>query len=68
MLTGFLNHGIVIVHDLLLGTSTRVHTVSFPARRARSRRSAGHMTICDTDLPLKSATALVIPPSWGNKV
>ena len=44
MLKGFLNHGSVIVHDLLLGTSTRVHTVSFPARRARSRRSAGHTT------------------------
>ena len=42
MLKGFLNHGSVIVHDLLLGTSTRIHTVSFPARRARSRRSAGH--------------------------
>ena len=46
MLKGFLNHGSVIVHDLLLGTSTRVHTVSFPARRARSRRSAGHTTVC----------------------
>ena len=45
MLNGFLNHGSVIVHDLLLGTSTRVHTVSFPARRARSRRSAGHTTV-----------------------
>ena len=34
MLKGFLNHGCVIVNDLLLGTRTRVHTVSFPARRA----------------------------------
>ena len=45
MLKGFLNHGSVIVHDLLLGTSTCIHFVSFPARRARSRRSAGHTTI-----------------------
>ena len=30
----------------LLGTRTRVHTVSFPARRARLRRSAGHTTNC----------------------
>ena len=44
MLKGFLNHGCVIVNDLLLGTRTRVHTVSFPARRARLRRSAGHTT------------------------
>ena len=44
MLKGFLNHGCVIVNDLLLGTCMRVHTVSFPARRARFRRSAGHTT------------------------
>ena len=44
MLKGFLNHGCVIVNDLLLGTRTRVHTVSFPARRARLRHSAGHTT------------------------
>ena len=42
MLKGFLNDGCVIVNDLLLGTCMRVHTVSFPARRARLRRSAGH--------------------------
>ena len=46
MLKGFLNHGCVIVNDLLLGTRTRVHTVSFPARRARLRRSAGHNKLC----------------------
>ena len=35
MLKVFLNHGSVIVYDLLLGTSTRAHAVSFLARRAR---------------------------------
>ena len=52
MLKGFLNHGCVIVNDLLLGTRTRVHTVSFPARRARLRRSAGHTTIYVFDMCL----------------
>ena len=31
--------------SLLVGACTHVHTVSFPARRARLRRSAGHTTI-----------------------
>ena len=45
ILKGFLNCGSVILHVLYLGTSARVHTVSFPARHARSRSSSGHPTV-----------------------